>query len=146
MSALTNTPNPVQRIEMPYSDQKGECSICLDKFKAADLLSGHDKHLFHKDCLGPWVETHNHCPLCRAPFEGAPAERSLADEGRRVTRGSVDEALSHLIAQVITRILFVDFFMNRAFCLCANSPQTEAYPRFVRYNIIVRLIPPEFYP
>ncbi len=42
------------------------CSICIDKFKEEDIcreLKCH--HLFHKDCIDPWLESNILCPVCR---------------------------------------------------------------------------------
>ena len=46
---------------------EGECSICQDE------LSGQVKrmrcgHMFHFDCLRPWLNIHNTCPVCRIPL------------------------------------------------------------------------------
>lgn len=42
------------------------CSICLEDFKEGDIaciLSCY--HIFHKDCLIPWLKKNNNCPNCR---------------------------------------------------------------------------------
>ena len=43
------------------------CSICLDDFKEDDILKKLNcEHIFHKDCLEPWLNNNNrNCPLCR---------------------------------------------------------------------------------
>ena len=43
------------------------CSICLDEFKEDDILKKLNcEHIFHKDCLEPWLNNNNrNCPLCR---------------------------------------------------------------------------------
>ncbi|GFS94604.1 hypothetical protein NPIL_172991 [Nephila pilipes] len=47
-----------------------ECSICLDKFKlnedAKKLLC---KHIFHSNCITPWLKGHDTCPVCRYEIE-----------------------------------------------------------------------------
>ncbi|KAK6940120.1 Zinc finger, RING-type [Dillenia turbinata] len=45
-----------------------ECAICLQKLEEGDSLREIKcKHVFHKDCLGRWLQ-HDlaTCPLCRA--------------------------------------------------------------------------------
>ena len=43
------------------------CSVCLDEFKEDDILKKLNcEHIFHKDCLEPWLNNNNrNCPLCR---------------------------------------------------------------------------------
>ena len=43
------------------------CSVCLEEFKEDDILKKLNcEHIFHKDCLEPWLNNNNrNCPLCR---------------------------------------------------------------------------------
>ena len=43
------------------------CSVCLDEFKEDDILKKLNcEHIFHKDCLEPWLNNNNrNCPLCK---------------------------------------------------------------------------------
>ena len=43
------------------------CSICLEEFKYDEELKKLKcDHIFHKDCLEPWINNNNKCPICRA--------------------------------------------------------------------------------
>ncbi|EYU19847.1 hypothetical protein MIMGU_mgv1a015778mg [Erythranthe guttata] len=44
------------------------CSICLADYKGADLvrLIPSCGHLFHRDCIDPWLSLHPTCPVCRS--------------------------------------------------------------------------------
>ena len=56
---------PVVTIETP----RGECSICQSAYQVGDTvvpLPCHTQHCFHKDCIRPWLDRHDTCPLCRA--------------------------------------------------------------------------------
>jgi len=48
---------------------ENNCSICLEEFKNEDILKKLNcDHIFHKDCLQPWINNNNNnktCPLCR---------------------------------------------------------------------------------
>ena len=46
---------------------ENNCSICLEEFKNQDILKKLNcNHIFHKDCLEPWINNNNlNCPLCR---------------------------------------------------------------------------------
>mgnify|MGYP001166723081 CR=1 FL=1 len=42
------------------------CSVCLDEFKDGDTIKKLNcNHIFHKDCLEPWLNNNRNCPLCR---------------------------------------------------------------------------------
>ncbi|MDD9952383.1 MAG: RING-H2 finger protein [Zetaproteobacteria bacterium] len=53
----------------PCQDAPQECVICyediLDTPEGADGLQLPCHHAFHKDCILPWLHTHNTCPTCR---------------------------------------------------------------------------------
>ncbi|URD98141.1 Zinc finger, C3HC4 type (RING finger) [Musa troglodytarum] len=44
------------------------CSICLDDYKGTDVLRLLPEcgHLFHLDCVDPWLKSHPSCPVCRS--------------------------------------------------------------------------------
>lgn len=43
------------------------CSICLEDFKTGDNIKKLNcTHIFHKECLEPWLNDNNrNCPMCR---------------------------------------------------------------------------------
>lgn len=52
-------------------ERKGElCAICQEKYRANEqgsrLPCG---HLFHRECLEPWLLTHSTCPVCRLDLQ-----------------------------------------------------------------------------
>jgi hypothetical protein len=49
--------------------EKEECSLCLDEFsEGEELLQLKCSHVFHEQCLGPWVLKSKECPLCKQHF------------------------------------------------------------------------------
>jgi E3 ubiquitin-protein ligase RNF115/126 len=45
---------------------KETCPVCTDAFELKEkVLQMPCKHIYHKDCLIPWLERHNTCPVCR---------------------------------------------------------------------------------
>lgn len=51
-----------------------ECAVCLTAFEEGDdlRLLPHCSHVFHPECIDPWLETRITCPLCRANLEKPP--------------------------------------------------------------------------
>jgi hypothetical protein len=45
------------------------CAVCLESYKAGDILSWSTnmlcKHVFHFNCIVPWLLKNNFCPMCR---------------------------------------------------------------------------------
>lgn len=53
-------------------DEKKICSVCLGHFELQDVVLPHPgcKHMFHWDCLSPWLTRPNQpcsCPMCKKP-------------------------------------------------------------------------------
>jgi len=59
--------------EFEYSDdvkepEESACAVCKDDFKNGDKLIQFpcpNKHLYHRECIHPWLKLHNSCPVCR---------------------------------------------------------------------------------
>ncbi|XP_072989567.1 uncharacterized protein [Typha latifolia] len=64
------------------SDPSQLCAVCADVFEAtADARRLPCGHVYHYDCVVPWLLRRNSCPLCRAPLP----EEGGDDEDRRAT-------------------------------------------------------------
>ena len=59
--------------ENENSKNNESCSICIDEFKNDTdnkiILKLKCDHLFHKECLDPWLITNKSCPLCRIKLD-----------------------------------------------------------------------------
>ncbi|KAG0286870.1 hypothetical protein BGZ96_009095 [Linnemannia gamsii] len=52
-------------------EAKTECSVCKDEFAKEDnLLQLPCKHIFHEDCIKPWLKVSGTCPTCRFSLAG----------------------------------------------------------------------------
>ena len=55
------------------------CAVCEnDIVKEDEIVCLPCNHLFHPDCILPWIENHNTCPTCRAEL---PASQSDSEDG-----------------------------------------------------------------
>jgi len=45
---------------------KGQCPVCIKDFEKGNTAKVMPcKHVFHRECIEPWLEKTNSCPLCR---------------------------------------------------------------------------------
>lgn len=63
-------PRPDTSLHLGGSNQdmmnQGQCSICLDEFlQGQTLIKLPCGHMYHPECLTPWLTNHDNCPYCR---------------------------------------------------------------------------------
>ncbi len=68
------------------------CAVCKDQFEkkqiAHKLPCG---HTYHRDCILPWIKTHNTCPVCRHEL---PSEAPSASNGDTSSSSSAPSSSS----------------------------------------------------
>lgn len=57
------------------------CSICLDNYGDGEVLRMLPDcgHLFHRECVDPWLRYHPTCPVCRTSPVPSPMPTPLAE-------------------------------------------------------------------
>lgn len=57
------------------------CSICLADYKDVDVVRVLPDcgHMFHQNCIDPWLRMHPTCPLCRTSPLPSPLSTPLAE-------------------------------------------------------------------
>ncbi|AED91023.1 unnamed protein product [Arabidopsis thaliana] len=77
---------PYEEARVSYSLQKESsttscCSICLADYKKMDMIRvlPDCNHLFHDNCVDPWLRLHPTCPVCRTSPLPSPAMTPVAD-------------------------------------------------------------------
>lgn len=62
----TAASHPPAAAEEEDTDEGKQCTICLDAFVPnKKVLLTPCNHMFHSNCLLPWVKSHGKCPVCR---------------------------------------------------------------------------------
>ncbi|KAH0922393.1 hypothetical protein HID58_022411 [Brassica napus] len=82
-SAIESLP----RVEVGELHIKAEanCAVCTEVFEAgAEGREMPCKHIFHGDCIVPWLSIRNSCPVCRFELPSDPVRRSNEEEEHAV--------------------------------------------------------------
>ena len=63
---------PMTKVSQKHVDNEVQCVTCMESFKLdEDVAELGCKHIFHKACLIPWLQTRRTCPVCRAQVDPA---------------------------------------------------------------------------
>ncbi|CAG7723844.1 unnamed protein product [Allacma fusca] len=55
-----------------HVDAKLQCSVCWDDFSMDEQVKQLQcEHLYHQDCIVPWLKLHGTCPVCRKDLNEA---------------------------------------------------------------------------
>lgn len=65
VSAIEGLPSIILSQEHLSTDTS-HCAVCKDEFELSlEVKQMPCKHLYHPDCILPWLAQHNSCPVCR---------------------------------------------------------------------------------
>lgn len=81
---------PTIKISQRHLNTDAHCPVCQDKFELGTRARQMPcDHIYHSDCIVPWLVEHNSCPVCRVelPPEGSGNARSSWNP-RGVSAGS----------------------------------------------------------
>lgn len=70
---------PTIKIAQRHLRSDSHCPVCKDKFElGSEARQMPCNHLYHSDCIVPWLVQHNSCPVCRQELlpQGSSSSRS----------------------------------------------------------------------
>ena len=95
----------LRNIESP-ADDPIICVICLEKMKegAGHKVSAAVSHLFHADCLMPWLNKHPFCPTCKTAMDTKMLEKVITASFTWKERGirHLKYAACTIVPQIMT--------------------------------------------
>ncbi|XP_037120289.1 E3 ubiquitin-protein ligase RNF115 [Syngnathus acus] len=80
---------PTVCISQEQTDRRLECTICREEYSSGECVRKLPcLHYFHSDCIVPWLELHDTCPVCRKSLDGVDnsllLHASQSPEGRAI--------------------------------------------------------------
>jgi len=81
---------PTVAIDQNQIDENMQCSVCWEDFKLAEPVRKLVcEHLYHTQCIVPWLQLHGTCPICRkALADESSTESSSASAGPSTSSSS----------------------------------------------------------
>ncbi|KAI3450081.1 hypothetical protein Pfo_006746 [Paulownia fortunei] len=83
---------PTIRISRRHLNTDAHCPVCQDKFElGSEARKMPCDHIYHSDCIVPWLVEHNSCPVCRFELRPHGSGSARPNRNRRTgTRSSSD--------------------------------------------------------
>lgn len=86
---------PIVKITHRHLRGDSHCAVCTERFElGSEARQMPCNHIYHSDCIVPWLEQHNSCPVCRhelPPHGSSAAQRSNARSSSSGSRNSSRE-------------------------------------------------------
>ncbi|KAK2181260.1 hypothetical protein NP493_404g01000 [Ridgeia piscesae] len=77
---------PKVKVTQTEVDHKVQCSVCMEDLTLNEEVQQLPcNHLYHHDCIVPWLELHGTCPVCRTTLDG---RRATTEADQRPPRRS----------------------------------------------------------
>lgn len=62
---------PIVTITLEDVEKHSDCAVCREEYSLEERVKRLPcGHLFHPDCVDPWLEMHDSCPICRCNLNG----------------------------------------------------------------------------
>lgn len=114
------------------------CTICLENLNQGDIaIILHCNHIFHQDCINPWLKKDNSCPNCRVETDFRFNELSKENLEKQINRNleniyfgnntAVDLSLIEKINVKKLKFLLDEFNINYKNCITKDDLKDLIY-------------------
>lgn len=87
-SRLSIDAMPTIKITNKHLRSDSHCPVCQDKFElGSEARQMPCKHVYHSDCIVPWLVQHNSCPVCRQELHPQESGSGHSSNGRSRSGG-----------------------------------------------------------
>lgn len=89
---------PTIKVTQALLRTNSHCPVCQDKFELAiEVRQMPCNHIYHSDCIVPWLVQHNSCPVCRHELGSGSAYRGQSSSSR--SRGSHTDSTTSAVRE-----------------------------------------------
>ncbi|CAL0302536.1 unnamed protein product [Lupinus luteus] len=87
---------PTITISNAHLRSDSHCPVCQEKFVLGNKAKKMPcDHIYHSDCIVPWLVQHNTCPVCRIPMPSQERSRSRSSRNRGDRSGRENRRHNH---------------------------------------------------
>eukprot|EP00252_Welwitschia_mirabilis_P016338 TRINITY_DN3602_c0_g1_i1.p1 TRINITY_DN3602_c0_g1~~TRINITY_DN3602_c0_g1_i1.p1 ORF type:complete len:313 (-),score=15.25 TRINITY_DN3602_c0_g1_i1:429-1367(-) len=104
---------PSIRVTSWHLNNESHCPVCQERFQIGGMVRELPcKHIFHHDCIVPWLNQHNSCPICRTSLHERSGSASSSstnrvpvtvNQGGTNTSGSTNPATNNAFSRMPER-------------------------------------------
>ncbi|CDS05861.1 hypothetical protein LRAMOSA08389 [Lichtheimia ramosa] len=78
---------PIRKLNQKEVADKEDCAVCKDEYASDDhVIELECAHVFHPDCIKPWLKINGTCPVCRKVIDGTKNDKQKSNSHQHATR------------------------------------------------------------